>query len=98
MYVHLGESTVVIDKDIVGIFDLDKTTISKRTRDFLSQAQKSGKVINVSYELPCSFVVCKENDEIKVYISQISSATLRKRIENNFEKQLIYYNNFLGHV
>lgn len=79
MYIHLGEDTVVNDSDIVGIFDLENTSISKHTRTFLRQAEQLGQVINVSYELPRSFVICQERGATKVYISQISTATLRLR-------------------
>ena len=63
MYLHLGEKTVIRTDNIIGIFDLDNSTVSKNTRDFLADATKQGRVINVSYELPKSFVVCKENDD-----------------------------------
>ena len=80
MYIHLGEDTVVNEKDVIGIFDLETTTVSKNTRDFLAIAEKRKEVINVSYELPKSFIVCsKEKKKNRVYISQISSATLQKR-------------------
>lgn len=79
MYLHLGQSTVVIAEDIVGIFDIDNTTVSKKTRDYLSQAEKEDRVVYVSAELPKSFIVCKDK---KVYISQISSSTLLKRLNN----------------
>ena len=82
MYLHLGENTVVKPSDIVGIFDMDTSTISKHTKDYLSNATKCKRVINVSMELPKSYVVCKEKGEIKVYISQISSQTLMKRRGN----------------
>ena len=82
MYLHLGQSTLVKTKDIIGIFDLDTATVAKPTRDFLSKAEKEGRVINVTYELPKSFIVCKEDNEIKVYISQLSSTTLLKRAGN----------------
>ena len=85
MYIHLGEDTVVKQEDIVGIFDLDNTSISKHTRFFLRQAEESGKVVNVSYELPRSFVVCCENGNTKVYISQISPATLRLRAKRSLK-------------
>ena len=62
---------------------MDTSTVSKRTRDFLNLCEKQGKVINVSYELPKSFIVCRENKNIKVYISQLSSTTLEKRVNNN---------------
>lgn len=83
MYLHLGENTVVRTDSIIGIFDMDTSTISKWTKDYLSNATKNKRVINVSMELPKSFVVCNENNEIKVYVSQISSQTLMKR-KNNF--------------
>ena len=82
MYLHLGENTVVRTDSIIGIFDMETSTISKWTKDYLSNATKNKRVINVSMELPKSFVVCNENNEIKVYVSQISSQTLMKRKSN----------------
>ena len=66
--------------EIIGIFDLENTSVSKRTREFLKKAEKAGMVITVSYDLPRSFVVAGKNrEDIKIYISQISSSTLLKR-------------------
>lgn len=83
MYLHLGSDIVILKKNIVGIFDLDTSTISKHTKGYLSLAQKEGRVINVSYELPKSFVVSIENGCTLVYISQLSSQTLLKRFISN---------------
>ena len=83
MLLHLGQDTVVNTKDIVAICDLDTSTVSYKTRDFLSNATKKGQVINVSMELPKSFVIVEKNGETKVYISQLSSSTLMKRVESN---------------
>ena len=79
MYLHLGEKTVIRTDNILGIFDLDNTSVSKHTRNFLAESTKQGRVINVSYELPKSYIICKEKEDWKVYISQISSNTLLKR-------------------
>lgn len=79
MYLHLGEKTVVQTESIVGIFDLDNTTVSKSTRDYLAEAQKKGRVINVSQDLPKSFVVCEDDGIVTVYISQLSPNTLYRR-------------------
>ncbi len=79
MYLHLGSNVVIMKKNIVGIFDMDTTTVSKHTRNYLTLAEKSGRVVNVSYELPKSFVVSVENGNVVVYISQLSSQTLLKR-------------------
>ncbi len=81
MYLHLGQETVVKKSSIVGIFDLDTATVSKKSRDFLARAEKEKRVVNVTYELPKSFTVCNEKNATTVYISQISSVTLLKRSE-----------------
>ncbi len=79
MYLHLGQNVVVRTACVVGIFDIENTSMSRLTRSYLAQAEKNGRVVNVSTELPKSFIVCEENQKITVYISQISPATLRKR-------------------
>ncbi len=88
MYIHLGENTVINTADIVAIIDLDNTTVSKTTRDFLTKMEKEGKVVNVTEELPRSGVICNKNGQETVYISQISPQTLQKR----FESEKIIYN------
>jgi hypothetical protein len=79
MYLHLGQDTVITVESIVAMFDIDACTVSKKTRDFLAAAQKNGEVINVSYELPRSFVVCNDKGKTSVYISQLSTKTLSRR-------------------
>ena len=77
MYLHLGQDTVIKMNEIIGIFDMDTSTLSKTTCAYL---EKKGRVVNVSMELPKSFVLCRsDKGEITVYISQISSSTLLKR-------------------
>ena len=84
MYLHLGQSAVVFQKDIIGIFDLDNTTASFRTRKFLEQAEQEGRVITATNDLPKSFVVCqKEKENSVIYLSQLSASALRGRAENN---------------
>jgi hypothetical protein len=80
MYLHLGQDTVITYEEILGIFDLEATTVSKATRDYLAAATKGGRVVNVSFDLPKSFVVCRNKDGgTTVYISPISPSTLLKR-------------------
>ncbi len=79
MYMHLGQDTVVRLNDIVGIFDIENASISRHTKRYLANAEQQGRVVNVSAELPKSFVVCERKRKITVYISQISSQTLKKR-------------------
>ena len=87
MYVHLGGETVILQKDIIAIFDLELTSISKITREFLQVAEEEGFVENVSDDdLPKSYVLAQNDNESKVYISPISAATLLKRAKNPIEE------------
>lgn len=80
MYLHLGNDVIVKISDIVGIFDIENTTTGKNTGHLLDRAQKEGRVVNVTYEMPKSFVICMQDGGEKVYVCQMSAATLRKRI------------------
>ena len=82
MYLHLGQSTVIRDKDIIGIFDLDITSQSYRTRQYLNRAEQAGQVENATDDLPKSFVVRQKRGtrEQKVYLAQPASGTLVKRL------------------
>lgn len=79
MLIHLGNDVVVNSKNIVGIFDIENTTTGKNTSKILENATKENRVVTVSFEMPKSFIVCIENGIEKIYISQISVSTLRKR-------------------
>ena len=87
MYLHLGNDVVVRKKDIVAVFDMDNTTVSKQSRRFLTVAQQKGAVVDITEDLPKSYIVTEHEGEIKVYISSVSSKTLQKRWSN---KKIIY--------
>lgn len=81
MYIHLGSDMAVREKSILGIFDLDNTTCSKHTRNFLSYAEKNGQVISAGDDLPKSFLLTSEYGMEKVYLCQFNAATLEKRLK-----------------
>ena len=66
MYIHIGQDTVIVDEEIIGIFDMENTTVMKSTVDYLNKAEKDGNVNNVApFELPKSFVVTNTKKEKK---------------------------------
>ena len=81
MYLHIGQNEIVPEKRIIGIFDLDKCSYEKRTRDYLARAEKDGVVLDASGDLPRSFVLAgEEKGPVTVYLSPFSSATLLNRL------------------
>ena len=87
MYIHLGNDVVVRESSIVGVFDIENTSISKYTREYLAAAQKNNNVIYVTDDLPKSFVVCRDGDKTTVYVCQVAPATMLKRAEGNVEER-----------
>ena len=43
-YLHIGMNVMVEDRRVIGIFDLDNTSTSKKTREFLQGAEQEGVV------------------------------------------------------
>ena len=84
MFLHIGGDIEINKKYIVAIFDLENTSTSKITKEYLKNATLKNKVINVSEEdLPRSYILTFEKGEEKLYISPISSQTLLKRSNIN---------------
>jgi len=80
MYLHLGDEVVASYDEIIGIFDLDAVTVSAEGKKYLRQAERGGRVVGISENLPKSFIVCESKGRETVFISPISSATLQKRV------------------
>ncbi len=84
MYLHLGQNVMIRNQDVIGIFDLDNTTWSFRTRRFLERAEREGRVVAIGGDLPRSFVLtCGEDGGSAVYITALSPSALSARAERN---------------
>lgn len=78
MYISIGSDMAVRDSAVIGIFDLDNTSTSKRTREFLNLAEKNGQVVPCD-DLPKSFILTAEYGMTQVRLTALSAATLEKR-------------------
>ena len=80
MYLPIGNDMSVRESSIIGIFDMDNTSTSKRTRQFLSMAQQEGAIVSCD-DLPKSYIVTTQYGMTRVYESTLSTATLEKRMK-----------------
>ena len=80
MYLNIGNDMAVRDKSVIGIFDMDNTSTSKRTREFLARAEQAGEVVPCD-DLPKSFVLTAEYGLNRIFLTSLSSATLEKRLK-----------------
>ena len=80
MYLSIGNDFAVRESSVIGVFDMDNTSTSKRTRDFLAKAQKEGQIVSCD-DLPKSYVLTSEYGMTRVYESTLESKTLAKRMK-----------------
>lgn len=76
IYLHIGNNYSIDVREIIGIFDMDNTTVTSYTKKLLDRAEKEKKLFLATYELPKTFIVTNK----RVYISQLAASTLKKRI------------------
>ena len=79
MYMHLGNGTIVNSADVIAIMDLESSSLSANTREFLKIVEEEGFVRNVSDEIPKTFIICEIDGQSVVYVSNISSKALMGR-------------------
>ncbi|NMB33183.1 MAG: DUF370 domain-containing protein [Clostridium sp.] len=79
MFLHIGGEYVVLTKNIIAIMDMETTTVSKSTKEFLTVAEEEGFVESISNEIPKSFIITEVDKKSKIFLSPISSITLQKR-------------------
>ena len=80
MYLNIGGDMAVRDRSIIGIFDLDKTSVSGRTREFLAAAEREGQVVPCD-DLPKAFVLTAEYGMNRLYLTSLNASTLEKRMK-----------------
>lgn len=79
MFLHIGGDVVIPIKNIIAILDIETTTISKDTKEFLTIAEEEGFIDSISNDLPKTFIITETDKKSKIYLSPISSITLQKR-------------------
>lgn len=80
MYLSIGNDMAVRESSIIGIFDMDNTSTSKRTREFLARSERDGQVVPCD-DLPKSFVLTAEYGLDRVYLTSLNASTLEKRLK-----------------
>jgi len=80
LYLSIGNDFAVRERTVIGIFDIDNTTVTKRGKEFIRHAEKAGQVVPCD-DLPKSFVLTREYGMDRLYLSALTPATLEKRMK-----------------
>lgn len=81
MYLNIGNGVLVRKERVIAVFSLETMTGGRGSRNFLQKMQKSGRVINVSGDIPRSVVLTDNDDmsEAQIYLSPVASYTYKDR-------------------
>lgn len=79
MFIHLGGDVVVPLNDIIAIMDIESSSISHNTKEFLQTAEDEGFIKKITNDNPKSFILSEKDNKTIIYLSPISSVTLQKR-------------------
>ena len=83
MYFHIGNGVTVKKKDVIGVFDLDTSTVSAITRKYVNKNEKEGKLSYSDSDLPRTFILVEEKGEYRIKLSRISTQGIKARAEGN---------------
>ena len=87
MYVHIGNGAMVKDSEIIGVFDIERATVSQDTRGYLSTAAARKRDVSCTEEIPRSFVVTFDREILdeRVYVSRVSPRTIAGRVKGKLD-------------
>lgn len=90
MIVHIGGNITILEKDIVAVLDIDTVLSSKDNNDLIENLIKENCLVNYTNDNIKTYIITSDADvnknrknQYKLYASNISSASLMKRIYLN---------------
>jgi hypothetical protein len=79
MYLHIGRNSVIRDKNIIGIFDVEKIEKTPEFQALYNTLEEENNIIDIANNQRNSFILTKEKNNIKGYISNIGTNVIKKR-------------------
>lgn len=83
MFVNIGANTIIKKRDVIAVFDIETTTGAETTREFLRKSNKRSEIVTLTEELPRSMVVCNSRNGISLYVTDVSSAAIKRRMADS---------------
>lgn len=80
-YLQLEKGESIDKKSIIGVFDLDTTGMAQGTKELFRRKEEEKGVVSLSNDLPKSFVLSDGEYTDTIYISGLSTESVKKRAE-----------------
>ena len=83
IYLQLEKGESINKNEIIGIFDIELSGLAQGTKNLFKRKEEEKGVISLPTDLPRSFVVCDGEYDDRIYLTGLSTETIRKRLETN---------------
>ena len=80
-YIQLEKGESIDKRTVIGIFDIETASMSASTKDLFRRKEDEHGVVSLSNDLPKSFVLCDGEYSDTIYISGLSTESIKKRTE-----------------
>jgi hypothetical protein len=84
-YLQLEKGESIDKSEIIGIFDIETASVSASTKEMFKRKEAERGVVSLCNDLPKSFLLCDGEFTDTVYISGISSESIKKRISGGIK-------------
>ena len=83
MYLHIGNNILINKNEIIGIFDIESLKNNKKNLLDYNKMINDNEIIDISDGKQKTYILLKQKHKILIYISNISSLTIEKRIKED---------------
>lgn len=84
-YLQLEKGESIDKSEIIGIFDIDISSVSPNTKEFFRRMEEEKGVISLCNDLPKSFLLTDGEFVDRIYITGLSSESIKKRLETDIK-------------
>lgn len=84
-YLQLEKGESIDKNDIIGIFDIEIASLSSGTKEIFRRKEEEKGVVSLSNDLPKSFLICDGEYGDTMYLSGLSTESIKKRLESNIK-------------
>ncbi len=83
MFLQLEKGESIAKKNIIGFFDIETVGGASATKELFRRKEEEKGVVSVNNDLPKSFLVCDGEYSDSIYISGLSTESIKKRLSND---------------
>ncbi len=89
-YIQLEKGESIAKDEIIGIFDIEVMGNASGSKEFFRRNEDERSVISLSNDLPKSVILCDGEYADRIYISGLSTDSIKKRTESEKGMKILW--------